>query len=182
MLPDIKGGLSALAGVFSRLDALEVSVPRPRWGQVVSANPLTVKFDGAVEAVPVFASLTPVGVDDRVYALFALRRAVIVGASHAENTIVAGGRRYPASGSWAVSVSSWAIASDPYAATLQLIAPFVPPEGWAFHCYVLVSSSFTFVDTAAYSEAQNRVQVRVLQRGNNSLTALSRVGWELVKQ
>lgn len=182
MLPDIKGGLSALAGVFSRLDALEVSVPRPRWGQVVSTNPLTVKFDGAVEAVPVFASLTPVGVDDRVYALFALRRAVIVGASHAENTIVAGGKRYPASGSWPVSVPSWAIASDPFAATLQLIAPFQPPPGWGFETFPAVSSSYTWVQTGSYSEATNRLQVRVLQRGSNSLTALSRVGWRLTKQ
>lgn len=161
------------------------------WATVEGVGPLRVRVDapGGGHLVPgePFTLVGDLRVSDRVAVGRVGGQLTIVGRSGGvpvlgPNEIIIDGAAYARSGSWGVSVPSWSVTSDPYAASLQLIPPYVPPEGWAFHCYVLVSSSFTFVDTAAYSAAQNRVQVRILQRGNNSLTALSRVGWELVKQ
>lgn len=177
--------LEALKSRLGSLSDQSRLAPAFRWGLVTGVSPVSVRLDADQSPTVGVSKICRVREGDRVLVLLWNRRAVVLGVAAGGDLgdrVVINGVEYPASGSWPVSVSSWALASDPFAATLQLIAPFVPPPGWGFETFTAVSSSYTFVQTGSYSEATNRLQVRVLQRGSNSLTALSRVGWRLTKQ
>lgn len=161
-------------------------LPRLRWGIITAISPsLTVMMDGETAPRVDVSTISSVSVGSRCLMATWNRRTVVLGVAGgvADGYRLIGGQLFKAEGSWNVAggLPPWVITTSPYALTLQLVPPFMPPEGWTFETFTLTSDGFTFCQTGSFDRATNRVNVRVTQVGNPSLTALATVGWRLIK-
>ena len=63
-----------------------------------------------------------------------------------------------------------------YARTITVELPFTPPTGWGFRWFTWLTKGYTTCE-----RGQTATQIRIIQVGNNDITALSYIGWELFK-
>lgn len=96
-----------------------------------------------------------------------------------DNTVIIDGNAYVASGT--MSVPSFSFTSYPpmNVATVTVNTPYIPPSGYGFHVYCLMTSSFTAVSVSGQSATN--ITLRVMQVQGASTTALSSLGWRLIK-
>lgn len=165
-----------LRTILARLgDKLRETVTVRR-GVVESVNPLVVVLDaerGTIQSPATVATVAP-GMPVWVLRLGAF--SLVLGAAGGVET----------SGSWSnLELPSWGMTGDPYGLTLQLVPPFTPPEGYWFETFALTTTGYTICQTtntpAPGAPPPERVNVRVIQHGSNSLTALTRIGWRLTR-
>ena len=79
-------------------------------------------------------------------------------------------------GRWSLSTN----ASGNFNGTLTLPMPYLPPEGYGFQTFALVSSGFTHVSTCGQDRDKREISCRVYQANSNSTPALALIGWRLV--
>lgn len=165
-------------------------IPAFAWGTITSKDPLTVELDGETSGISVNECFGIIEVDARVLCVLVGRRVYAWSAAKPippppppVNTIRINGKDYPASGSLAVQVGSFPYWDGKIAATtLQIPFPVDLPQGWTFEMFSLHSWSFSVVQTGEVDRSTRRINARMIQFYANSVNALSRVGWRLVKE
>ena len=97
-----------------------------------------------------------------------------------DNTIVVGGVPYVASGVSGPPPISYVQSYAPvYVARGSIPTPYVPPAGYGFDVYTLNTTGYTWV--SVYGQSATSIGLNVLQVGSPTESALSRVGWRLIK-
>lgn len=102
------------------------------------------------------------------------------------NDLVIGGTTYKRSGTITSIPSSPAFSrfggTTIYARTVKLSTPYEPPSGWYFKVWAATTSGYTIVtNSSRTTPTDGSFNVRHMQVGNNSISALTGIGWELVK-
>lgn len=94
------------------------------------------------------------------------------------NEIIIDGTAYQRSGTLASIPQTPAFTQfgSTYARSIDIDPPFTPPDGWDFRYFTWHSVGYTTVE-----RGQRTNQLRVIQVGNNNVSHLSRIGWELFK-
>lgn len=103
----------------------------------------------------------------------------------AGQSIFVNGKEYPASG----SVSSFTLnnptaAGSVYAFTGEFTLPFAVPAGYAITAFVIKSSGFSIINSCALpkiSGETSTVTFRLIQILSTNKTAVTLIGWQLVK-
>lgn len=105
-------------------------------------------------------------------------------ATPSPNSVIIDGTTYAASGSITSIPSSPAFTNyqGTYVRTVALTGPYVPPTGWYFQVWAQTTTGFTIVtNTSTAVGSDKKFNVRHIQVGNNRVSAMTRVGWRLVK-
>lgn len=98
-----------------------------------------------------------------------------------EPFIIIDGKKYPTSGAFKPPSFSFAANySNNFNTTVEVQAPYRPPEGYSFQTFCLLSSGFTHVSTCGYNRDTNKISFRIYQGGSNQANAVDLVGWRLV--
>ena len=97
-----------------------------------------------------------------------------------DNTVLIGGKAYVANGTVVAPAFSLSQYGTVWAGTASIPVPYVPPTGYGFEVFALQSSGFTVVATAGQN-AQT-ITLRIIQVGSGSTTALTHIGWRLIRR
>lgn len=101
-----------------------------------------------------------------------------------EPFIIIDGKRYPLSGA-VKNPGGWSLSSNyggNYHGSMSLPMPYLPPEGWTFQTFTLISTGFTHVSTIGEDRNNQKIICRVYQGGSNNTGSLSLIGWRLVSE